>query len=127
MLGTNAARIVRVSNEEDFFKDVERTYPNLPSQSVSYGNEWDLLSASIYETTAEVRRATEKLRTAEALASIACLKSPSFANKLIEARNLAWDAFGLYWEHNWTADGPVANKTRGAWQVKKKRRDKKLC
>ncbi len=115
---TNNYRTVRVSNEEDFFTDVEKTYPALPSQSVSYGNEWDLLSASMNETTAEVRRATEKLRIAEALAAIVSLKAPAFADQLVAARNLAWDAFGLYWEHNWTADGPVPNKTRGAWQIK---------
>ncbi len=116
--GTNASRTVRVSNEEDFFMDVEKTYKNLPSQSVSYGNEWDILVASMNETTAQVRRATEKLRTAEALATIAALKQPAFADGLTNAKNLAWDAFGLYWEHNWTGDGPVNNKTRGLWQVK---------
>lgn len=116
--GTNGLRSVRVSNEEDFFKDVEKTYKNLPSQSVSYGNEWDLLCASMNETTAQVRRATEKLRTAEALATIVALKHPNFADGLTNARNLAWDAFGLYWEHNWTGDGPVKNQTRGLWQEK---------
>jgi len=116
--GSNDKRTVRISNEEDFFKDVEKTYQNLPSQSVSYGNEWDLLSASMNETTAEVRRAAEKLRTAEALASVVSLHTPAFDDKLIAKRNLAWDALGFYWEHNWTGDGPVPNKTRGAWQVK---------
>lgn len=116
--GSNANRKVRVSNEEDFFKDVEQTYPSLPSQSVSFGNEWDLLCASMNETTAEVKRATEKLRTAEALASIIAVKDPNYTIDLGEKRDLAWDGFGLYWEHNWTGDGPVNNTERGLWQNK---------
>ena len=50
--GTTPSRKVRVSNEEDFFDDVARIYPRLPSESVSYGNEWDLYCASMNETTA---------------------------------------------------------------------------
>jgi alpha-mannosidase len=115
-LNSNSKRKVRVSNELDFFEDVAQTYKNLPSQSVSFGNEWDLLVASMNETTAEVRRATEKLRIAEAIAVVASYKAPNFTNDLISKRNLAWDAFGLYWEHNWTGDGPVKNQTRGLWQ-----------
>ena len=116
--GTNASRKVRVSNEVDFFEDVERNYPNLPSQAVSYGNEWDLLCASMNETTAKVRRATEKLRSAEALAAIVSIKDKSIMHGLAEARNRAWETFGMYWEHNWTADGPVPRKDRAAWQIK---------
>ena len=33
--GTTPTRRVRVSNEEDFFADVARSYPNLPAESVS--------------------------------------------------------------------------------------------
>ncbi|GAB3011935.1 glycosyl hydrolase-related protein [Spirosoma pulveris] len=116
--GTTASRQVRVSNEEDFFDDVARSYPRLPSESVSYGNEWDLYCASMNETTARVRRSTEKLRTAEALASLVALKTPDFANRLSPARNLAWESFGMYWEHNWTADGPVKQPVRATWQNK---------
>ncbi|MCY7353036.1 MAG: glycoside hydrolase [Cytophagaceae bacterium] len=112
------ARRVRVSNEEDFFKDVERNYPRLPTESVSYGNEWDLYPVSMNETTAQVRRATEKLRSAEALASLVSLKDSTFANDLTTARDRAWEAYGLYWEHDWTADGPVSRQARADWQVK---------
>ncbi|MBC7888990.1 MAG: glycoside hydrolase, partial [Ferruginibacter sp.] len=118
---TTPTRKVRVSNEEDFFKDIERSYPKLPSESVSFGNEWDILSASMNETTARVRRATEKLRSAEALAAMASLKDRNFLNGLTAARNLAWESFGVYWEHNWTADGPVSRKTRAEWQIKVQR------
>ncbi|SOD99292.1 glycosyl hydrolase-related protein [Spirosoma fluviale] len=119
--GTNASRKVRVSNEEDFFEDVARSYPKLPSESVSYGNEWDLYCASMNETTAQVRRSTEKLRAAEALASLVALKKPSFANHLTPAKELAWESFGMYWEHNWTADGPVKQPVRATWQNKLQR------
>ncbi|MBC7920125.1 MAG: glycoside hydrolase, partial [Ferruginibacter sp.] len=115
---TTPTRRVRVSNEEDFFRDIEQTYPNLPAQAVSFGNEWDLYCASMNETTAQVRRATEKLRSAEALAAFVSLKDPTFANDLTTARNAAWEAYGLYWEHDWTADGPVSRPERAAWQVK---------
>jgi len=116
--GTTPLQRVRVSNEEDFFRDVEKTYPNLPAESVSYGNEWDLYATSMNETTAQVRRSTEKLRTAEALATLVSLKDKAFASDLAPARKLAWDAFGLYWEHDWTADGPVTRKERADWQIK---------
>ncbi|GAB3643779.1 glycosyl hydrolase-related protein [Spirosoma arcticum] len=117
-LETTPTRMVRVSNEEDFFQDVARSYPNLPSESVSYGNEWDLYCASMNETTARVRRSTEKLRAAEAMAALVALKSPAFANRLRPARDLAWESFGMYWEHNWTADGPVKQPVRATWQNK---------
>lgn len=116
--GTTPLRKVRVSNEEDFFRDIERSYPKLPSESLTYGNEWDTYCVSMNEITARVRRATEKLRTAEALSSIVSLKNNRFAEALIPARNQAWEAFGLYWEHDWTADGPVKQKDRAEWQIK---------
>ncbi|GAB3892154.1 glycoside hydrolase family 38 C-terminal domain-containing protein [Larkinella knui] len=117
---TTPLRKVRVSNEEDFFRDVERSYQNIPAQSVSFGNEWDVYPASMNETTAEVRRATEKLRTAEALAAFVSLKDSTFFSELTSARQAAWEAYGLYWEHDWTADGPVSRQERAAWQIKQK-------
>jgi len=116
---SNPNRKVRVSNIEDFFKDFEKTYPNIPSQSISFGNEWDLLPASMNETTAKMRRATEKLRTAEAMAAIVSLKDPSFMNAFNKAKEDAWESFGVYWEHNWTGDGPVSRKSRADWQIKR--------
>jgi len=116
--GTTPNRRVRVSNEEDFFEDVVRSYPHLPAESVSYGNEWDLYCASMNETTAQVRRSTEKLRAAEALASLVALKTPAFADSLTSSRDLAWESFGMYWEHNWTADGPIKHPVRATWQRK---------
>ena len=110
-------RTVIVSNQEDFFRDMESTYGRgLPSQSCSYGNEWDLYCASMAETTARARRGVEQLRGAEALATLVSLKNPDFMASRETKRDTAWMALGLYWEHNWTADGPVSRAARRYWQ-----------
>lgn len=114
---SNKERSVRVSNEEDFFIDFEKQYPSVPNESVSYGNEWDLLPVSMNETTAKMRRATEKMRSAEALATLVSMKNKDFMNQTLTARDKAWESFGMYWEHNWTADGPVSRKARADWQI----------
>jgi len=116
--GTTPQRKVRVSNEIDFFEDVARTYPKLPSETVSYGNEWDTYCVSLNETTAKVKRSTEKLRTAEALSSVVSLNDINFGKNLLSLRQKAYDGYGLYWEHNWTADGPIKKQDRAEWQIK---------
>ncbi|NWG75024.1 MAG: glycoside hydrolase [Rubrivivax sp.] len=114
---TNATRQVIVSNEEDFFEDFEATYgASLPSVSASFGNEWELYCVSMAEVSAQVKRAVEKLRSAEALATLVSLQNPGFMNGRNEARDLAWMNLGLYWEHAWTADGPVSRNARRDWQ-----------
>ena len=114
---STAQRQVIVSNEQDFFEDFERTHgASLASQSVTYGNEWDLYSASMSETSARVKRAVEKLRSAELLATLVSLKSPDFMKTHTAARDRAFNGLGLYWEHNWTADGPISRAHRAAWQ-----------
>jgi len=114
---SNNKRQVIVSNETDFFQDFEKNYgPTLPSESVTYGNEWDLYSASMAETTSRVKRAVEKLRAAELMASLVALKRPDFARSREQARDQAFTDLGLYWEHDWTADGPVSRPARAAWQ-----------
>lgn len=111
-------REVIVSNEEDFFHDFEKQYgSSLPEVKTSFGNEWDTYSASMAELTSSVRRATEKLRPAEAMATLVSLKQPGFYSKRLEARRDAWSAMGLYWEHDWTADSKVlARSVRADWQ-----------
>ncbi len=32
------------------------------------------------------------------------------------ARDRAFNSLGLYWEHDWTADGPISRGQRAAWQ-----------
>ncbi len=105
------------SNEVDFFRDFELHHGDqLPTISVTHGNEWELYSASMAETSARVRRSVEKLRPAELAATLVSLKEPAFLQDREPARDLAFTNLGLYWEHDWTADGPVARPVRAAWQ-----------
>ncbi len=114
---SNAQRQIIVSNEEDFFQDFETTYgASLPSESCSYGNEWDVYCASMAETSAGVKRSVEALRAAESLATLVSLQNPNFMSGRQQARDLAFTNLGLYWEHAWTADGPVPRSARAAWQ-----------
>jgi alpha-mannosidase len=114
---TTADLQVIVSNQEDFFRDFAEHYgAKLPAESVTYGNEWDLYSASMAETSARVRRSVEKLRTAEALATLVGLRDPAALGDRVAARDQAFMDLGLYWEHDFTADGPVSRADRAAWQ-----------
>ena len=114
---TTAQRQVISSNEEDFFRDFESRYQDqLPTESVTYGNEWELYSASMAETSSRVRRSVEKLRPAELMATLVSLEEPDFLPGRETARDLAFTNLGLYWEHDWTADGPVPRSQRAAWQ-----------
>ncbi len=121
---SNATRRVIVSNEADFFQDFAATYgANLPSESVTYGNEWEIAIAGLQEVSATVRRAVEQLRTAEALAALVSLRRPDFLTSRAvnvpitpgagsyppgttaitdptEARDLAFVNLGLYYEHD---------------------------
>ncbi|BCM88954.1 hypothetical protein IAD21_00796 [Abditibacteriota bacterium] len=116
---TTPTRQIVVSNESDFFKQFEARYgATLPSESVTYGNEWDLYSASMSETSARVKRAVEKLRAAELMATLISRKKPNFMKGRERARDEAFTALGLYWEHDWTADGPISRARRAAWEEK---------
>ncbi|MEW5978790.1 MAG: glycoside hydrolase [Acidobacteriota bacterium] len=114
---TNATRKVIVSNQVDFFQDFEASYgAKLPEFAASFGNEWDLYSASVAEVSARVRRSVERLRSAEALATLVSLKRPEFLRKRQPARDQAWMNLGIYWEHDWTSDsGHIERRTRATW------------
>jgi alpha-mannosidase len=116
---TNANRLVRVSNEEDFFVDFEATYgATIPSSGVSYGNDWDLYCATLAEVVARVKRAVTKLRNAETLATLVSLDDPTFLDGRRPARDQAWMDLGLFWEHNWgmvNSPSGLINE-RVAWQ-----------
>ncbi|MEJ7911883.1 MAG: glycoside hydrolase, partial [Chitinophagaceae bacterium] len=114
---SNAEHEIIVSNETDYFNDMEATYgKDLPAEVLASGNEWDLYIASLAEVTANIKRSTEKLRAAEALATIVSLQQPDFAKDLVAMRDSAWMSVGLYPEHDWTADGPVKREERAAFQ-----------
>ncbi len=106
------ARRVIVSNEIDFFKDFEANAPAdlVSSFSGGFGNEWDLYPATMAEVTAEVKRAVEDLRSAEALATLVSLVNPTF---MASRSEMALDTFmnmGLYYEHCWTAERMTAQR-----------------
>jgi alpha-mannosidase len=91
-----------VSNETDFFRDFEENYGDvLPSQSLGFGNEWELYTAYMQETTSRMLRSIEKLRSAEALASLVSLEDRRFMEPFISSRDSAWMNIGLFWEHDW--------------------------
>ena len=116
-LESNERRQIIVSNEHDFFEDFEQAHgASLDTNTVTYGNEWDLYSASMSETSARAKRAVEKLRSAELLAAMVGLKYPAFMQRHTAARDRAFNGLGLFWEHNWTADGPISRPQRGAWE-----------
>lgn len=110
-------RQVIVSNEIDFFQDFERAYGDrLPEVSVSFGNDWDVLPASMSEVTAATKRAVEKLRTAEAMATLVSLKKADFMLPFTREARQAWANLPLYWEHDWTADSPIIpREQRAEW------------
>ncbi len=113
---TNKNQQVIVSNVIDFFKDFEEDYgSSLPEIRYSFGNEWELLYASLAETAAEVKRAIEKLRCAEAMAAIVKMRDPNFSLRPT-IREQAFVDLGLFFEHCWTADGPVPEEERERWQ-----------
>lgn len=106
---TDASRQIIVSNEEDFFDDFEVTHgAGLPTETTTYGNEWELYAASMASTSARVKRAVERLRAAEALASIVSLHVPTFMDGRQASRDQAFINMGLFWEHNF---GMVGNPT----------------
>ena len=108
---------VTLSNEVDFFTDVESNFgASVPDYGASFGNEWDLLPATVAELSARLRRSVEKLRTAEALASLATTFDTGFMDGRASARAQAFMDMGLYFEHDWTADGPISKQDRLTWQ-----------
>ncbi len=113
---SNANHRIIVSNQEDFLRDFETNHEaGLETFAASYGNEWDALVASLAEVSAKVKRSTEKLRSAEAMATLVSLNDPAFMTPRIERRDQAMIDMGLYFEHDWTADGPVTRTTRANW------------
>jgi alpha-mannosidase len=114
---TTPDRKVIVSNINDFFEDFEKHYgASIPEFSASFGNEWDLYTASLTEVSARVRRAVEKLRAAEAMASLVSLSQPDFMLQRRASRDQTWMDLGLYWEHNWTADSKnISREARANW------------
>ncbi|MFN8545786.1 MAG: hypothetical protein U0807_16510 [Candidatus Binatia bacterium] len=101
------------SNEVDYFQDLEASRAQLPARKGGFGNEWDLLPATLAAPTAQTRRAVEELRTAEALAAVAQWADPTFWSPHQQALDAAWVDYFKYFEHTWVtgaAGSFVANK-----------------
>ena len=122
MSKTDATREVIVSNELDFFEDFEATYEvsGLPSHACSFGNEWELYGATMAEVCGRAKRATEKLRGAEAMATLVSLFDLDFMSGRETARDLTWMNLGLFWEHDFGMVNPPTGSAgvaaRIAWQ-----------
>jgi alpha-mannosidase len=109
---------VMVSNEIDFFEDFEKNYGNkIPYQSYSFGNEWEVYTAYLQEVTSGMLRSIEKLRSAEALATMVSLHDNTFMDKYGALRDSAWMSIGLFWDHDWgTVDRNCFADERIQWQ-----------
>lgn len=102
MMSFDHKREAIVSNEIDFFEDFEKKYGNvLPNQSYGFGNEWEVYSAYMQETTSRMLRDIAKLRGAEAMATFVTLQNSSFMDKYNQLRDSAWMSMGLFWDHDW--------------------------
>ena len=114
---TTPNRRIIVSNHGRFFPRFRSraSAAGLETYAASYGNEWDALVASMAEVSARIKRSTEKLRAAEAMATLVTLNNPTFMDSRIAARDKAMLNLGLYFEHDWTADGPVSQTARANW------------
>jgi len=115
---SNDERQIYVSNEVDFFEHFKNTFDinNLPVESLSYGNEWDINCATLAPITSKIKNAVEKLRTAEAMASVVSLFNPEIYPAIDPDREKAWIALGSYWEHNFGLSGCCYSE-RNDWHI----------
>jgi alpha-mannosidase len=110
-------RRVIVSNEVDFFRDFEEAHGDaLEHFGGAFGNEWDLYVASMQSVAAPFRRAISKLRTAEALAAVVLSTDPAAIDPRDAARAQAFMNLGLFYEHDWVANGEVPRERRVQFQ-----------
>lgn len=110
-------RRVIVSNEVDFFRDFEANHGDeLARFGGAFGNEWDLYVASMQSVAAPFRRAISKLRTAEALAAVVLSTDPAAIDPRDAARAQAFMNLGLFYEHDWVANGEVPRERRVQFQ-----------
>jgi alpha-mannosidase len=112
-----------VSNELDFFHDFEDTYGKvLPSLSAAYGNEWDLLPASLAAVTSEQRGLMEQLRGAEAMAAVVAANNPTAFDNLKELKADFQYGISVWNAHGWTVDGPIKRHDFATWERLQKER-----
>src|SRR5262249_41215776 len=103
--------------EIDFFKDFENAYGSVvPELSLSFGIEWDRAPASVSEVSGALKRSVEKLRAAEAMATLASVVDPTFGDAQQAARDRAQIDMGVYFEHAFDEGPGVGASERLAFE-----------
>jgi len=98
---------VVVSNEVDYFEALEAHRDELATLRGSWGNEWDLWPLSMAEHTSSLRRAMERLRAAESLATLAAWADPAAWPAWQRSLDAAFVSYWMYVEHTWGRAGAV--------------------
>jgi len=98
---------VVVSNEIDYFQDVESRQLPLPTLTGGWGNEWDLQPAALAERTAQVRRAVEQLHGAEALSALVEWQEPHASTPWQEILAGGFTDLFKFYEHDWLVARPI--------------------
>jgi alpha-mannosidase len=94
-----------VSNQIDYFQELERHAGQLNVLRGGWGNDWDLWPTALAERTAQTRRAIERLRTAEALAALVHPSDATFWPPRQAALETALVDYFKYFEHGWSEAG----------------------
>ena len=89
----------------DYFQSIEPQAGSLPSLRGGWGNDWDLWPAALAERTAKLRRAIERLRTAEMLGALATWSAAAFWPPQQVALEQAFTDYWKYFEHGWSESG----------------------
>jgi alpha-mannosidase len=105
-----------LSNEQDFFAAFEKKYANvLPSQTEAYGNEWDLLPATLAQVSGQIKSNIEQLRNAESISAIVTAYEPDAFKNLQKLKEDFLYAISVYNAHGWTVDGPIQRHDFATW------------
>jgi alpha-mannosidase len=105
--------------EYGFEREKTDSAKKIPELACSFDNGWDLLCASLAETSASVKRSIERLRAAEAMAVLAIQADPAFVaeyEKRRGEREQVWLNLRLYFErgrssHRGEEERDAGNKT----------------
>ena len=113
-----------LSNEIDYFQDLESYAGSLPTRRGGWGTDWELWSQSLSERTAKTRRALERLHTVEALAAVVHRFDGRYWSSLQTSLSGALLTYWKFIEHAWSSVIPnglaayVANKDTQANSIR---------
>ncbi len=96
-----------VSNGIDFFRSIEASgiADNLRVLRGGWGSDWDMWPASLAERTSRIRRALERLRSAEALSAWVQRYDHQFWGPVRDSIELGLFSVWKYFEHGWAVTG----------------------